>query len=167
MVIITILWSDNTDLGYVYTTTLLEKTVTYRFASLHFLSVFNAFTHTQSFAINGADWEYVHVRTYDYHMTKVHVADATIKSPKRAARKTSQKKEFVWSNDEAQLLLEVTHDYKVRHLAEGTCWDSVKCKYADIAELMKKELSANEARLLCKEYTYKPEEITKEAVGTI
>ena len=52
-------------------------------------------------------------------MTKVHVAEATIMPLKRAARKISQKKEFAWSDDEAQLLLEVAHDYKVRHLAEG------------------------------------------------
>ena len=33
----------------------------------------------------------------------------------------NKKKQFVWKDDEAQLLLAVTHDYKIKHLVEGTC----------------------------------------------
>ena len=33
----------------------------------------------------------------------------------------NEKKQFVWTDDEAQLLLAVTHDYKIKHLVEGTC----------------------------------------------
>ena len=43
--------------------------------------------------------------------------------PKRAA--ASKKKEFVWTDDEADLLLTVTHEYKIKHLVEGTYWESV------------------------------------------
>ena len=50
------------------------------------------------------------------------------------------RKEFTWTDDKAQLLLEVAHDYKVQHLAEGIRWESVKTKYADILELFHKEL---------------------------
>ena len=32
----------------------------------------------------------------------------------------NKKKQFVWTDDEAQLLLEVTHRYKIEHLVEGT-----------------------------------------------
>ena len=32
----------------------------------------------------------------------------------------NKKKQFVWTDDEAQLLLAVTHGYKIKHLVEGT-----------------------------------------------
>ena len=42
----------------------------------------------------------------------------------------------------------MTHDYKTQHniIVNGTCtcWDSVKSKYADILELMRKELPSSE-----------------------
>ena len=38
--------------------------------------------------------------------------------PKWAA--ASIKKEFVWTDDKAELLLTVTEDYKIKHLVEGT-----------------------------------------------
>ena len=41
------------------------------------------------------------------------------------------KKEFQWSDDEAELLLSVTLDYKVSKAAEGVDWESVKSKYSD------------------------------------
>ena len=47
--------------------------------------------------------------------------------PKKKSEKKS--KEYIWTDDNAQLLLEVAHDYKIKHLAEGTCWESVKMKY--------------------------------------
>ena len=42
--------------------------------------------------------------------------------------KKKGKKDFVWTDDEAELLLNVTHHYKVQQLAEGTCWESVKSR---------------------------------------
>lgn len=89
--------------------------------------------------------------------------------PKRAPKNNGQKKDFVWSDDEAELLLNVTHDYKIQHLVNGTCWESVKSKYADIMELFRKELPASEeeaSRLFNKDYPHKPEEVTKENVLT-
>ena len=90
-------------------------------------------------------------------------------APKRAARAAaSKKKEFVWTDDEAELLLTVTHDYKIKHLVEGTCWESVRSKYADIVELFKKELPGDDEqrRRLSKDYPHKPEEIKKEILTT-
>ena len=55
-------------------------------------------------------------------------------------KKNNSGGKFVWSDDEAELLLCVTHEYKTQHLVNGTCWESVKSKYADILELMRKEL---------------------------
>ena len=63
----------------------------------------------------------------------------------------------------------MTHDYKIQHLANGTCWESVKSKYADILKLFRKELPATEeeaSQLFNKDYPHKPEEVTKENVLT-
>lgn len=74
----------------------------------------------------------------------------------------------MWSDDEAELLLNVTHDYKIQHLVDGTCWKSVKSKYADILELFRKELppSEEEASWFNKNYPHKPKVVTKENVLT-
>ena len=89
--------------------------------------------------------------------------------PKRAAKKASEKKarkEFIWTDDEAQLLLDVAHDFKLQHLSEGICWESVKSKYSDILDLFRKELPQNEeqARNSSKDYPHKPDEVSKEVL---
>ena len=43
---------------------------------------------------------------------------------------------FKWTDDKVELLLKVTHDYKVSKACEGTDWESIQSKYADIFELM-------------------------------
>ena len=53
-------------------------------------------------------------------------------SPKK---EESSKKEFIWSDDEVELLLSVTHEYKVKKAAESTDWESIRSKYKDIFEL--------------------------------
>ena len=54
--------------------------------------------------------------------------------------KTSDKKEFQWTDDEAELLLNITHEYKVQKISENVDWESVKAKYDDILVLMKAAL---------------------------
>ena len=88
-------------------------------------------------------------------------------SPKKKnSEKNKTKKEYIWTDDEAQLLLEVAHDYKLEHLSEGTDWESVKTKYADILELFRKELpeDAEQARCLSKDYPHKLDELSKEVL---
>ena len=51
---------------------------------------------------------------------------------------TVQKKgDFKWTDDEAELLLNVTHDYKVKKILANLDWESVKAKYDDILLLMR------------------------------
>ena len=66
--------------------------------------------------------------------------------------KLSRKPEFIWTDDKAELLLSVTHEYKVQQFVDGTCWESVRSKYVDILELFRKELPATdeEAKELAK-----------------
>ena len=58
----------------------------------------------------------------DFHVTTVHmhrVAFALSGFPLNWAA-ASKKKEFVWTDDEAELLLAVTHDCEIKRLVEGT-----------------------------------------------
>ena len=58
----------------------------------------------------------------DFHVTAIPRArsrDAfSDVPPKRVV--ANKKKQFVWTDDEAQSLLAVTHGYKIKHLVEGT-----------------------------------------------
>ena len=86
--------------------------------------------------------------------------------PAKSSR-TSGKKEFFWSDDEVELLLNVTHQ-KVQQLVEGISWESVKSKYADLLALLKNELPATkeEAAQLVKDYPHTKDEVTKEILTT-
>lgn len=85
-----------------------------------------------------------HVSTVGLLAAHVSVCRNRDEMPPNRAPKNKEKKDFVWSDDEAELLLNVTHDYKIQHLVNGTCWKSVKSKYADILELFRKELPPSE-----------------------
>ena len=39
---------------------------------------------------------------------------------------------FVWTDNEVELLLKVTHEYKVKKEGENVDWESVRSKYSDI-----------------------------------
>ena len=77
-------------------------------------------------------------------------------------------KEFQWTDDEAELLLTVTHDYKVQKSSENVDWESVKSKYDDILTLMRDVLPASpeEARESCKDYPHDKSAITKPILST-
>ena len=51
-----------------------------------------------------------------------------------------EKKEFQWTNNKAELLLNVTFDYKVVKEATSIDWKFVNSKYEDILERFKAEL---------------------------
>ena len=46
---------------------------------------------------------------------------------------------FTWTDDEVQLLLKVTNEYKVSKTAEGVDWESVQRKYSDILDRFREE----------------------------
>ena len=83
-------------------------------------------------------------------------------------RSASTKKDFVWTDDEAELLLSVTHQYKVQTLMENVDWGSVKSKYDDILTMLRAELPATveETKSLQKEYPHTKEEFTKAILTT-
>ena len=75
---------------------------------------------------------------------------------------------FKWTDDEAELLLKVTRDYKVLKAAEGVDWESVQSKYSDILKRMLTEFPASpdEAKDLNKDYPHKKTDITKQVLTT-
>ena len=66
---------------------------------------------------------------------------------------TRGKSDFKWTDDEAELLLNVTHNYKIAKITENVDWESVKTKYDNILALMKDELpsTADEAKEMTKD----------------
>ena len=73
---------------------------------------------------------------------------------KSTGKKKSGTELFVWTDDESELLLNVTQDYKVQQLADGSAWESVKPKYDDTLKLFRNELpeNAQQAVSLAKNY---------------
>ena len=86
----------------------------------------------------------------------------------KKAKGSSEKDTFKWSDDEAELLLKVTHDYKVLKAAEGVDWESVQSKYSDICKRMIDELpeTPDEAKELNKDCPHKKDELSKQVVTT-
>ena len=75
------------------------------------------------------------------------------------------RREFVWTDDEAELLLNITIEYKTSKAAESVDWESVKCKYADIFELFKAQLPGDgREERNAGDFPHKPEEITKQVM---
>ena len=84
-----------------------------------------------------------------------------------STRKKKDKEDFKWTDDESELLLSVTHDYKVKHISENVDWESVKTKYDDILVLMRQELpeTIEEARdNWIKDYPHTRYQITKKVL---
>ena len=80
------------------------------------------------------------------------------KTPEKSKTTTEKyKKEFVWSDDESELLLNVANDYKAAKAAECVHWESVKTKYKDIFELFVAGIP--EEGTTFKNYPHKKEEI--------
>ena len=75
------------------------------------------------------------------------------KKPKEKSDKTKADN-FVWIDDEVQLLLEVTNDYKVSKAAKNIDWESCQSKYTDILELYREHYpsSQEESSEIEKEY---------------
>ena len=57
-------------------------------------------------------------------------------SKKITKRKQDSTVDFSWTDDELQLLLEVTVDYKSKCEFEGSSWESKRSKYESICELL-------------------------------
>ena len=75
-------------------------------------------------------------------------------------KKKEKKKEFIWSDDEVELLLNIANDYKASKAAESVNWESVKSKYGDICDLFIAALPADNSDVM-RSFPHKKEEVTK------
>ena len=89
------------------------------------------------------------------------------KGKQKSGSDQSQTKEkadvFVWTDDEVQLLLKVTGEYKRKKASENVDWQSIQNKYAEHLDIFREHLPASpdEAKKIGKDYKHKREEITK------
>lgn len=93
----------------------------------------------------------------------------TPESSKKASKSKGKGKtdSFVWSVNEVELLLKVTHEYKVSRASENIDWETCQTKYSDICELLHEQYaSSKDAEEIGKDYPHSKEEITKGAVTT-
>ena len=72
-------------------------------------------------------------------------------------------KAFIWTDDEVELLLSVTVDYKTKKAAESVDWESVKSKYSDILQEFLAAIPEN-ADGNVKDFPHEKEQITKQIV---
>ncbi len=59
---------------------------------------------------------------------------------------------FIWTDDEVELLLRVTNDYKVSKSFESIDWESIQSKYGDILERFKQQYPAAETNSSGKDF---------------
>ena len=63
--------------------------------------------------------------------------DGTVKD------ETAKEQTFVWTDDEVELLLKVTYEFKVKKAAENVDWESVRSKYGDIWDEFKLQMPSS------------------------
>ena len=68
---------------------------------------------------------------------------------------------FTWTDDEVELLLKVTNEYKVSKTTEGFDWESVQRKYSDILDRFRE---IDNSRGSGKDFPHKGEEISKQCL---
>jgi hypothetical protein len=73
----------------------------------------------------------------------------------------AKKKQFSWSGDEAQLLLNITLEYKLENVAEGVDWESIRSKYEEIWKRFTAQLKSMIENRSIGDFPHMPESITK------
>ena len=84
--------------------------------------------------------------------------------PKEAA--TGKKQEIVWTDDESEVLLSVTLQYKAQKSAEGIDWESVRSKYEDILVLFREALPDTREEACAKDYPHERDAVNKLILST-
>ena len=96
---------------------------------------------------------------------RIEMAKSTKGTTKSKAK--GKPESFIWTDDEVELLLKVTEEYKVKQTAENVDWESCQSKYSDILELFISQYpSAENAESIGKDFPHKNEEMTKVIITT-
>ena len=91
-----------------------------------------------------------------------------MKQERSMAKKTAtgKKQEFVWTDDESELLLSVTLQFKAQKSAEEIDWESVRSKYNDIFMLFREALPATPGEACGKDYPHECDAVHKLTLST-
>ena len=92
-----------------------------------------------------------------------------VKRSQRFTERVMAKREqyFSWTDDEAELLLNITLEYKTEKSLDNIDWESIRNKYSDIYERLIAHLTSvaeGETTAFDKDYSHRPDEITKAIV---
>ena len=66
----------------------------------------------------------------------------------------------MWTDEEVEMLLSCTHEYKTQKAAKGNDWESIKTKYTDILAMFHQCVGDAQENGNAS-FNHKPEEITK------
>lgn len=81
---------------------------------------------------------------------------------KSSKSKKNKTENFVWTDDEVELLLNVALEYKTTRTAENVDWETCQTKYSDILELFLAQYpSEQDAALIEKEFPHQNDEMNK------
>ena len=90
------------------------------------------------------------------------------KAQKKSKESGKGKDSFVWTDDEAELLLRVANEHTVQREMENVDWETCQDKYNDILSAFQKQYPYDngEINTLGKDYPHSKEEITKSILTT-
>ena len=78
------------------------------------------------------------------------------------SKKNNKLDNFIWSDDEVELLLNVVLEYKTARTMENVDWETCQTKYVDILDLFRAQYRSKEnAEQIGKEFPHESEEINK------
>ena len=107
-------------------------------------SVFMAFSSVSVWTVENTNTvEFPTGAKFSVNKTPQHIVRfkmATSKKTRQNAKKTSAQNAFIWTDDQVELLLTVTNEYKESKTYESVDWESVQSKYADILEQFKQHI---------------------------
>ncbi|CAB4033892.1 Hypothetical predicted protein, partial [Paramuricea clavata] len=87
-----------------------------------------------------------------------------VKSKRKSTKSKGKAKNdnFVWTDDEVELLLNVVVEYKVKRTAENVDWESCITKYSDILDMFIAQYPSPEnAEMIGKSFSHKEHELSK------
>lgn len=83
------------------------------------------------------------------------------------SQSAAKRENFSWTDDEAELLLNIALEYKTEKMSESLDWESIRNKYGDIRDRIAEYLTRiadGEITGYGKDFPHRPEEITKAIV---
>ena len=101
------------------------------------------------------------------HLCRLSFMYRCVAAPKfRLYAEQDGKPKFHWTDIEVELLLIITHKYKVKKSTERIIWESIIRKYNDILVLFQRALPSTPGNACGKDYPHKPDAVNKSNLST-